>query len=73
MLPVNYSAVEVARQQRQDMLRAAQQEQLARQLDRRPARSQNLMMVKLGTLLVSVGRRLQAPAAQTQPCIEQVS
>lgn len=71
MLPVNYIAVEVAKQQHQDYLRAAQQEQLARQLDNRPARHQALM-VKFGALLIFVGRRLQAPAAQTQPCVEQV-
>ncbi|MBX2997277.1 MAG: hypothetical protein KF893_02110 [Caldilineaceae bacterium] len=72
MLPVNHNLVEIARQQQQEFLRAAQKEQLARQLDKRPARHQ-AMMVKLGTMLVSVGRRLQAPAAQTQPCVEQAS
>jgi hypothetical protein len=72
MLPVNYNAVEMARQQQKDFLRAAQKEQLARQLDRQPARYQ-AMMVKFGGWLVSVGRRLQAPAAQTQACVEQPS
>lgn len=73
MLPVNYTAVEMAKQQHQDYLKAAQREQLARQLEGRPARSQSMLMVKLGALLVSVGRRLQAPAAQSQACIEQPS
>jgi type II secretory pathway component PulM len=72
MLPVNHNLVEVARQQHEEYRRAAQKEQLARQLDSRPARHQAIM-VKLGVLLVSVGRRLQAPAAQTQACAEQVS
>jgi hypothetical protein len=72
MLPVNHNLVEVARQQHQDYLRAAQKEQIARQLDNRPARHQAII-VKFGALLVSVGRRLQAPAAQSQACIEQAS
>jgi hypothetical protein len=72
MLPINHNLLEIARQQHQDFLSDAQKEQLARQLDSRPARHQAIM-VKLGALLVSVGRRLQAPAAQTQACAEQVS
>jgi type II secretory pathway component PulM len=72
MLPVNHNLVEVARQQHEEYRRAAQHEQLARQLDNRPARHQAIM-VKFGALLVSVGRRLQAPAAQPQTCVEQVS
>jgi hypothetical protein len=72
MLPVNHNLVEIARQQHQDYLRVSQQEQLARQLENRPARHQ-AMMVKFGGLLVSVGRRLQAPAAQSQACAEQLS
>jgi hypothetical protein len=60
MLPVNYNAVEIAKQQRQDHLRDAQREQLAQQLGPQPSLYW-IAMLKVAALLVSVGRCLQAP------------
>jgi hypothetical protein len=60
MLPVNYNAVEIAKQQRQDYLRDAQREQLARQLDRQPSLYGGAML-KVAAMLVAIGRRLQVP------------
>jgi histidine ammonia-lyase len=58
---VNYNAVEIAKQQRQDHLRDAQREQLARHLVPQPSLYRGAML-KVAAMLVSVGRRLQAPA-----------
>lgn len=61
MLPMNYNAVEMARQQRQDYVRDAQREQLTRRLVPQPS-LYRVVMLQVATLLVSLGRRLQSPA-----------
>ena len=72
MLPMNYNAVEMARQQRQDYVRDAQREQLAQRLTPQPS-LYRVAMLTVAAMLISVGRRLQARALDAGPAVGDLS